>query len=240
MEATPFARRIVELLGPVNEAIGGIARIAEQQAACPKTIRLTTTTTLSIVLTENLGKLCPSSAGVCLDILATRNKLDLSRKESDIAIRLRRPPVTGPMTIRKLGVLSFAVYGVRRLLSGSAGSNSLRSIGLSGNRPPPQKEWFDRYTESRGGLVIARLGEVYMRLAAVKQGLGVSLLPCILGDREADLMRLTPPVKELTEDMFLIVHDDIRRLPAGREITSNLVRFFKENEKAFSGADRTC
>lgn len=196
-DPTPLARRIGDLLVPVSEAVAGIARIAEQEAECPKTLRLTTTTTISIVLSENLRTLCPSSVG--LDILPTRHRVDLTRMESDIAIRLRRPPETGPLTIRKLGVLAFAVYGSRRLLSGTRGSAALRCIGLSGNRPPPQKDWFDSFAESQGGVIVARLGEVYLRLAAVRQGFGVSLLPCVLGDRETDLMRMTPTVRELAE-----------------------------------------
>lgn len=238
VEPTPLAQRIVAMLAPVDEAVAGIARIAEQEAERPRTLRLTTTTTIAIVLAENLKTLCPSSAGACLDILPTRQRLDFTRMESDIAIRLRRPPETGPLTIRKLGTLAFAVYGSRRLLSAARANTTLRCVGLSSNRPPPQKEWFDGFTESRGGIIAARLGEVYLRLAAVKQGLGVSLLPCILGDRESDLARLTPPVKELAEDMYLLVHTDIRKLAPVHEITSNLVRFFKANEALFSGADR--
>jgi DNA-binding transcriptional LysR family regulator len=238
LEPTPLTLRIVDRLAPVKDAFASIVRIAEQEAERPKTFRLTTTTTIAMVLSENLKTLCPSSAGACLDILPTRQRADLSHMESDMAIRLRRPPETGPLTARKLGVLAFAVYGPRRLISSARASTGLRCIGLSSNRPPPQKDWFDSFAESRGGIIVARLGEVYLRLAAVRQGFGVSLLPCVLGDREADLMRLTPPVRELTEDMYLLVHTDIRKLAPVHEITSNLVRFFKQNDRAFSGADR--
>jgi DNA-binding transcriptional LysR family regulator len=238
IEPTPLAHRIMGQLAPVSEAVAGIARIAEQEAERPKTLRLTTTTTISMVLSEHLRTLCPTSVGVCLDILPTRERADFTRMESDIAIRLRRPPEKGPLTIRKLGVLAFAVYGSRRILSGTRESTGLRCLGLSSNRPPPQKDWFDSFAESRGGVIVARLGEVYLRLAAVKHGFGVSLLPCVLGDREIDLVRLTPPIRELSEDMYLLLHNDIRKFAPAREISSNLVRFFRENEGAFSGADR--
>ena len=91
-------------------------------------------------------------------------------------------------------------------------------------------------------IIEGQLGRVGMwrRLSdrAVKHGFGVSLLPCVLGDRETDLIRLTPPVRELAEDMYLLVRSDIRKLAPVYEITSNLVRFFKENDRAFSGAIR--
>jgi hypothetical protein len=38
--------------------------------------------------------------------------------------------------------------------------------------------------------------------------------------------------------MYLLLHNDIRKFAPAREISSNLVRFFRENEGAFSGADR--
>jgi len=38
--------------------------------------------------------------------------------------------------------------------------------------------------------------------------------------------------------MYLLVHSDIRKLAPVQEITTNLVRFFKQNDRAFSGSGR--
>ncbi|MFN4143566.1 LysR family transcriptional regulator [Aestuariivirga sp.] len=237
VEATPLALRIGKLLDPVSASIAEVTQLTEREAEGSRVIRLTTTTTLSMLLAENLRRLTPSCPGFALDIQASRDRADFLRKESDMALRLRRPPENGPVKGRKLGVLGFAVYGSKRSSSRKSVQEPLQCIGLSDNRPPPQRQWFDNFAAERGAVITARLGEVYLRLAAVREGLGLSLLPCILGDREPALVRVTPPIAELAEDIYLLVHDDIGRLPVARDIAANLAKFIAENRKPLSGED---
>jgi DNA-binding transcriptional LysR family regulator len=235
IEATPLARRIGEFLNPVSETMEDVARLAQREAETPRTIRLTTTTTLSMFLAENLKRLVPVSSGACLDIIPSRDKADFLRRESDMALRLRRPPANGPVKGRKVGTLAFAVYCSRRHSPKPAHRGPLNFIGLSDNRPPPQRQWLDDFAAGRGGVVKVRLGEVYLRLAAVKEGSGLTLLPCILGDRDPELVRYTPPVDELKEDIYLLVHDDIGRMPAAREIAANLGKLMSDHRRVLSG-----
>jgi DNA-binding transcriptional LysR family regulator len=44
----------------------------------------------------------------------------------------------------------------------------------------------------------------------VKAGLGVALLPCYLGDQESDIERILEPLDELTRELWLITHKDLR------------------------------
>ena len=235
IEATPLARQFGVFLKPASDAMEQVTRLAARETEVPKTIRLTTTTTLSILLTENLRKLTPISHGICLDILATRDPADFLRRESDMALRLRRPPEKGPVRGRKLGVLGFAVYGPKQGKPRVTALEPLRCIGLSDNRPPPHRQWFDAFVAERRGIIVARVGEVYLRLAAAREGIGATLLPCILGDRDPALTRLTPPVAELAEDIYLLIHNDVARMPAVREVASNLAQFITENRLRLTG-----
>jgi DNA-binding transcriptional LysR family regulator len=233
LEPTSLARRIGEMLSPMEDAVARAGRAVAESKQQQMSLRLTTTATISMFLTEHISLISPASDGTCLDILASRRIADFRLHECDMAIRLRRLPPAGPITTRKLGNLAFAVYAARKHLSKPRAG--LACVGLSDDRPPPQKQWFDAFVEEQRGRMIARLGEVHLRLAAVKAGVGASLLPCLLGDRESGLVRLTPPIPALTEEMFLLVHSDVSRRPAAREISAQIVRLFKDWAPDFAG-----
>jgi DNA-binding transcriptional LysR family regulator len=233
LEPTGLARRIGEMLTPMEDAVARAGRAADESKQSQGSLKLTTTATISMFLTEHIPLISPATDGTCLDILATRRIADFRLHECDMAIRLRRLPPAGPITTRKLGNLAFAVYVARKHLSKLR--TGLPCVGLSDDRPPPQKQWFDAFVEEQRGRTIARLGEVHLRLAAVKAGVGASLLPCLLGDRETGLARLTQPIPVLAEEMFLLVHSDVARRPAAREISARIIRLFKEKAPDLSG-----
>ena len=239
LEPTSLGKTVAELLKPVRDSIEGIRRLAELEAAMNVVVRLSTSTTFSIILTEHIPELVRGVPGVSLDIAATRVVSNLGHRESDMAIRLRKTPSTGSIVQRHLGVIAFAVYGARPLVGNTGddfhGTRGIPFIGLSDDRPPPQRAWLDQFMVERDGILLHRLGEVFLRLSAIKAGIGVSLLPCILGDREPDLVRLTPPVKELTESVFLLAHSDLSGHPAIRGVAANIQAFFRRHARRFAG-----
>ena len=44
-----------------------------------------------------------------------------------------------------------------------------------------------------------------------REGLGVAILPCYLGDTESDLKRLFDPIEELTEELWIVSHYEVRK-----------------------------
>jgi DNA-binding transcriptional LysR family regulator len=239
LEPTPFGKAVTELLRPVRDSIEGIRRLAEFESAKNVVVRLSASTTFSIILTEHIPELVRQVPGLSLDIAATRVVSNMGHRESDMAIRLRKTPATGSIVQRRLGIIAFAVYGARHLVGGAGGNfhrtKGMPFVGLSDDRPPPQRAWLDQFMVEREGILLHRLGEVFLRLSAIKAGIGISLLPCILGDRETDLVRLTPPVKDLTESVFLLVHSDLSGHPAIRVVAANIQAFFRRHARRFAG-----
>ena len=54
-------------------------------------------------------------------------------------------------------------------------------------------------------------------LAATKAGLGLAPLPCGIADLEPDLMRIALLPEDLTLDLGLLTHEDLRRTARIRE-----------------------
>jgi DNA-binding transcriptional LysR family regulator len=61
-----------------------------------------------------------------------------------------------------------------------------------------------------------------MHLAACKAGMGVAILPCVLADDDADLIRLLPPERVISTRLWLVVHRDLSRLPRVRSVMNFL------------------
>ncbi len=63
-----------------------------------------------------------------------------------------------------------------------------------------------------GARFAARSDSVLGLVSAAKAGVGVAVLPIALGDAEPDLVRILPPILDLTRAWRLLVHPDARHL----------------------------
>ena len=95
LEPTPLGKSVAELLVSVQGSMEGILRLAQLETARRVVVRLSASTTFSIILTENIPELVRQSGGASLDIAATRAVSSFGRRECDMAIRLRKTPLYG-------------------------------------------------------------------------------------------------------------------------------------------------
>ena len=66
-------------------------------------------------------------------------------------------------------------------------------------------------------------------------GLGVSLLPCFVGDIDHRLQRLTDPIEELAEDAFLLLHNQAAASTGARAVAVAITEVFRLNAALLSG-----
>ncbi|MFP5516592.1 MAG: LysR substrate-binding domain-containing protein, partial [Alphaproteobacteria bacterium] len=199
-------------------------------------VRVTATTSVSAFLTVHLPELL-AETGADLTILSTRNALNLAQREADIALRMDRVPDQGDLVTRRLASFGFTLYAARGLRADWSGRwDGVPVVGLpETRRRPSQSGWVDDTILERGARIVARLSELPMRLDAVRRGMGLSLLPCVLGDAEPGLVRVLLPPAALREDVHLLVHRDRRDAPAVAATVEALVRLFRRHADALSG-----
>lgn len=216
-----------DLMGPALAMKSGaenLRRRAELSASGrPLAVRVSTTMSVAHFLGQHLEQLSQRAAkhGGELHIEPTRELLNFAFRQADLAVRLRRIPEHGPAKVRRIGRMSTAVYGRHDMPSGRLGV-----IGLTHNRPPPQPDWLDSYAVAHGLPIVARLGEFFQRYAAVRNGLGISLLPCFLGDGDTLIERIGDVPRELDEDAYLLFHPDMADLPAVRAVAEGIAELF--------------
>jgi hypothetical protein len=202
-------------------------------------VRITATASMSWFVARNLAPLLAAAPGVGASIVVTRDRLSLAHREAEIALRMSRVPERGDLTVRRLARVGFALYAARDYLARvrwrpGSDMRGLAFIGLADHpKPQSQGDWVERF--ARDGTIRLRLSEVFLRHQAIVDGHGVSLLPCHLGDGDARLARVGDPPAVLDEDVFLLVHDDLKALPQIKAVTNGLVRLFRAHARALAG-----
>ena len=176
-------------------------------------LRITATEALaSRIVAPRIPELTLRHPGLTIELHVSNERMSLSRREADIAVRLSRP-VEPAIAARRAGTLGVALYASRDYVRrrGKPTRETLRDHDLLGyDRPLAAASsalaWID---EVRGGRVVLRSNGALSLLGATAAGLGVGALPCFLGDAEPGLVRILPEVR--AREIWLAVHGDLRR-----------------------------
>ncbi|MCP4188037.1 MAG: LysR family transcriptional regulator [Gammaproteobacteria bacterium] len=172
------------------------------------TVRLTSVPLIiNHLLVPAVNELCNQHPELSLELIAESRDLSLSKRESDIALRLARPTKELKVLAQRIGKLDYAVYALK-----SANAARLPWINYEdGMRDLPQAQWINSRIDSAipGTYILGNDAEVI--LACIKAGLGKSLLPVAVGDQQADLQRINSSVP-VSREIWLLVHPDLRQL----------------------------
>lgn len=180
------------------------------------TVRLTSVPLMvNRVLIPALPRLLRQHPSLEIELVAEARVLSLTKREADIALRLARPREEIRAVARKVGELAYAVYA-------PAGADPARLPWLTyedGMSDLPQAEWIARQLaqdQHPGSMV--RVNDAEALLSCLSAGLGKTLLPLAIGDRTPGLRRLGDCQRELTRELWMLVHPDLRRLDRVRAV----------------------
>jgi DNA-binding transcriptional LysR family regulator len=157
---------------------------------------------------------------IAIELISTIARLDLIRREADVAIRTVRPTEQSLVT-RKLARMAIAPY-IRR---GRKRRAQLTAVAYADGVRLPLRNVEDRVPDGR---VALRTNSIAMVLQAVRLGWGVGDLPCFVGDRTPELERAFPHEKPDWLDVWLIIHADVQRTSRVRALVDELVRVFRQ------------
>lgn len=152
---------------------------------------------------------------ISIDLAASFDIANLSRREADVALRTVRPAV-GDLALRHIGWWNLGLYAAKSY----AEKHQLRP-GKIDLGHAAIITWAEAYSHMNGAAWLAenapgaRIGLTansrVIQLAACKAGLGVAVLPSLAADRDPDLIRLAPPEKVVSVKLWLVVHRDLVR-----------------------------
>jgi len=178
--------------------------------------------------------------GVTVELVIDDRFLDLRRNEADVALRANSRPEGGGIVAQRLPDSAWAAYCSRPYADEHGAPSELNElnshaiVGLEGAMARlPASLWLTQ--NAPGASISARSNSLINHVSAIKAGLGIGMLPCLVGDAEADLLRCLPPEPELDAELWLIVREDVKQAPHVRAFVDCLAAHITSLRKQLAG-----
>ena len=159
-----------------------------------------------------------------MEIVSTGEVANLTNREADVAIRIVADRTTLPLNLHGLKgpELAAGIYmALDRLATWRAGApDPIRPIVIGGQGVP---DWADE-GEVRATGVPFRTPDAEAQIAAVRQGIGMTRLPCFVGDADPLLARVPGIDLKAHATLWLLTQGETRKTKRVRLFTEFLSR----------------
>ncbi len=234
---TPVGERLLATAERIEEEVAGAERSLERgDELIEGTVRLTTTDSLAqVVLMPMLAELRARHPALVIDLRVSNRLFVFGRGEAEIGVRGGSRPGERSVAVRKLVDLAGAIYAAPAYLDAHGRPRRRRDLAehhfVTGDESMAHVIYTQHAEALRGASVpVMRCDSLLAQVAAAEAGIGVVVLPCFLGDRPS-LVRLFGPEPNLREPMWLVVHEELRRVARVRVVAD----FLAERIAALAG-----
>ena len=155
------------------------------------------------LILPKLGAFTEAYPHIDLQLLTTTGLVDLAAREADIAVRLTAKP-PDYLVGREVMPMRHGVYGTSRTLRELTDPVRVILFRSDVDHPP----WVtENFSNAR---TVLRVDDVSSMAAATRNHLGLSRMPCYIGDSDAGLRRLDVPLKLSDWGVWILSHVDLR------------------------------
>lgn len=240
---TPAGEGILEAAERVEESVMALGRrVAGEDARVAGTVRIATSDTfVAGYLASCLRALRERHPDLVIEIATQQSFVALSRREADLAIRLRpagAPPAAENVVRRKLYDVPWSLYAsaeyaaAHGLPQDEADLEGRDVIGYDEDAPPmPGSDWLRGVSATAN--VKLRATHPLTVVAAVRAGLGIGLLPALFAGGPAGLVRIGKPIT--TSEGWLLVHPDLQRIARIRAVMDTLIELARQDAPRVRG-----
>lgn len=198
-------------------------------------VRLATTEMLAVhLIAPRLRQLQQRHPRLQVEIGISLTRANLSRREADLALRMADPAMddgAGDYIAHQAGNMDFAPYCIAGLIPPKKNDDpeawqNLDYISWDESWADlPMPRWLR--TAFPGKAPVLACNSMQVHHAAIRSGMGIGMLPCFVGDRDAALQRLGPGEAPLSRAIWLVYHRDLKasqRVIAMREFIQEIFR----------------
>jgi len=168
---------------------------------------------------------------VTLHLMVSNTDASLAQREADVAIRLTNTP---PETLigKRIVTVSSAIYGSKdyiEQLREDAGEPHWLGVECC----TFHKSW----TKQACGDHPHRfyVDDTLLTQAALREGMGVSILPCFMGDPDPALARYAEPRPEWDLGLWILLHPDLKRTTRVLAFREHMAESMKAQSDLFAG-----
>lgn len=215
LRPTPMGEAAIPHAEKAEASVDGmVGAVTGADAAPAGMVRVTAVPILaSRVLVPAANSLTTRYPQLRLELIADPREMSLAHREVDLALRLARPlPGAGrAMLTRRIGRLSYAAYAA----ASCTDDTKLPWVGYeAGMADIPPARWLAQAARLQERAAIA-VNDAEAIVQAVGAGLGRSILPRVVGEREIGLRRIAvtaalPPLP--VREIWLLTHPDLQPL----------------------------
>jgi DNA-binding transcriptional LysR family regulator len=197
------ANAFLQQAGAVGRRVSGVIRVTTNEGLA---------NALMVPALSAFRKLHPE---VRVDLVVDESRLDLVRGAADVALRTGARPTEAGLAVRRLTPVAWAAYcsrdyAERRGCPSSVKALSRHSVIGAEGQIAALPGWVWLQHAAPGAEVAARTSSLTNLMSAVRAGLGITVLPCILADPDADLLRCIGPIAGVQSDLWLVAREDVR------------------------------
>lgn len=190
-------------------------------------------------IAEDLAAFTRAFEDISLHLQVTNAFADLARREADVSIRYAFE-VTDDVVGLRVQRCAKAIYCspdyARQIKPGSDGEG-LIWIGWGEDENDESAGWIRKSPFPRARLK-HRINEAVPQMTMASAGLGLTILPCFVGDHAPGLVRVPEHEPVLDRSLWLLFHNDLRRTARIRAFVDFIVARVRARKDEFlAGAD---
>lgn len=197
---------------------------AAQSRDTSGTVRITTQDIFGVtLLAPILRELHERHPEIMIELDDSQDFRDLGEGEADIALRSATGDLGAGVVGRRLGPDEWTLYcsldyaaqhGVPRT------RDELKKHAFIGGGGPKLWRAYSAWLHDLGldDRVIMHHASAMGMMSAIRSGLGIAVLPCIVADADPDLIQCVPPRDGHNRTMWLVTHERVRKSPRVRVV----------------------
>ena len=220
---TPAGEELVARAEQVERAANGFT---EASAAIARdtsgTVRITTQEIFAVtLLAPMLRELHERHPEIIIELDDSQDFRDLGEGEADIALRSAHGDLGAGVVGRRLCDDEWTLYCSRDYAAAHGVPTTraqLKKHGFIGGGGTKLWRAYSAWLDDLGlnDRVIMHHASAMGMMSAIRSGLGIAVLPCIVADADPDLVQCTPPKGGHGRVMWLVTHERVRRTPRVR------------------------
>jgi len=166
-----------------------------------------------------------------MHIRVSNSAASLAQREADIAIRMSNSP-TETLIGKRVATVASTLYGTKEYVEQQATiKEPLKWIGV--NCCSFHKYW----TKQTSGSDMHQFNcdDSVITHSAIKAGMGVSYLPCFLGDADSSLARVCKPDSSHDMGLWVLMHPELKRNARVLAFRQTAIKYLDSLQHKFSG-----
>ncbi len=210
-ELTAAGKEILEPAHRMEAEFNQLARgVLGRDARLAGRLRFATTDAFAKRFMPEIAGFTRSYPQIEIDLLSTPAPAELAMREAEVAMFATNQPPEA-LVGRRLARLPSALYASGRYLEGRKDLDDLSAQAWVGwetsMRHIPAARWMRENVPDAH--IAFRVATGVALLAAVRDGVGIAHLICMLADSDPELRRIRPPEKSLETSLWLLTHEDL-------------------------------